>query len=72
MEFELHLEQCFHEEELASSNRREVSTLKRMAKLLVEERAVIKRITDDNEVATDTPQNNSTHNLYTVEINLNY
>ena len=49
MEFVISLDQCFHEEELQRINKRDINQLKKLAKILVEERAVIKRISEENE-----------------------
>ena len=50
MEFDLMIDQCFFEEELLGGiDLRNITHLKRMAKVLVEERAVIKRITKDDK-----------------------
>ena len=48
MEFDLLIESCFLEEELLGGlNLRNIAHLKRMARVLVEERAVIKRVSKE-------------------------
>ena len=77
MDFDLDIRQCFLEEELSSViDLKNLSHLKKMARVLVEERAVIKRVAKENLIMTshDTTGNvsvDSISNLYTVEINLN-
>ena len=61
-EYILELENCFHEDELVQLNRKDINQLKKLAKVLVEERAVVKRSSD---MATSEKEN-----LYTLEINL--
>lgn len=54
MEFDLMVDQCFLEEELLGGvDLRNISHLKRMAKVLVEERAIIKRISKDSSLEGD-------------------
>ena len=61
MEFDMLVEACFLEEELANGlDLRNVAHLKRMARVLVEERAVIKRVGKGEEGGEN----------YTVEVNL--
>lgn len=66
MDFDLKISKCFLEEEiLGGINLKNVNHLKKMAKVLVEERAIIKRV---NTVNKD--DDNASANLYTVEINI--
>lgn len=70
MDFDLRIDKCFLEEEiLGGVNLKNVNHLKKMARVLVEERAIIKRVNQqsveegDNAASAAPP-------LYTVEINL--
>jgi hypothetical protein len=71
MEFELLIGSCFLEEELLGGlDLRNIAHLKRMARVLVEERAVIKRVAKDSNIQIT--GNEKLGNLYTVEINLSH
>jgi hypothetical protein len=66
MDFDLKISKCFLEEEIMGGiNLKNVNHLKKMAKVLVEERAIIKRV---NTVNKD--DDNESANLYTVDINI--
>lgn len=65
MNFYLRIDHCFLEDELRGGiDLRSISHLKKMARVLVEERSLIKRVS--SPVTDDANQDN----LYTVEINL--
>lgn len=67
MDFDLKISKCFLEEEIMGGiNLKNVNHLKKMAKVLVEERAIIKRV----NTASKDDDNFSTANLYTVDINI--
>jgi hypothetical protein len=77
MDFELMVDQCFLEEELLGGvDLRNISHLKRMAKVLVEERAIIKRISKDYpsqqqlELTVADMNSSKGNTVYTIEINL--
>ena len=80
MDFDIPINQCFLEEELQGGvDLKNLSHLKKMAKILVEERVIIKRAAqehesvDDGEISKDSRGKNSSNlNLYTVEINLSH
>ncbi len=67
MDFELRIDHCFLEEEIMGGiDLKNINHLKKMARVLVEERALIKRVRQVepyDEAAGDA-------NLYSVEINL--
>lgn len=66
MDFTVAVESAFLEEELLNDlDLKNISHLKRMAKVLIEERAIIKRVSKDS--ASEEGQDG---NLYTVDINL--
>jgi hypothetical protein len=65
MEFNIAIESCFGEEELLGGiDLKNISHLKKMARILIEERAIIKRVSKE---ANDDPNNS-----YTVDINLSH
>ena len=66
MDFYLRIDHCFLDEEIRGGiDLKNVAHLKKMARVLVEERALIKR------VSSNSPTDDlSGDNLYTVEINL--
>ncbi len=67
MDFDLKISKCFLEEEIMGGiNLKNVNHLKKMAKVLVEERAIIKRVNTESK----DDDNFSTANLYTVDINI--
>jgi hypothetical protein len=83
VDFDLLIQNCFLEEEIAGGiNLKNVNHLKKMAKVLVEERAIIKRVNtlgtagrDPADVLPKSKKNaiestKNNNNLYTVEINL--
>lgn len=54
MEFDLNVEHCFLEEELMGGiDLKNLNHLKKMARVLVEERAIIKRVAKDATVTDD-------------------
>jgi hypothetical protein len=66
MDFYLRIEHCFLEQEINGGiDLKNIAHLKKMARVLVEERALIKRVSSQTAVVDLT-----TDNLYTVEINL--
>jgi hypothetical protein len=66
MDFYLRIDHCFLEEEIRGGiDLKNVAHLKKMARVLVEERALIKRVSSG-----PTTEDHSGDNLYTVEINL--
>jgi hypothetical protein len=66
MDFYLRIDHCFLEEELRGGiDLKNLNHLKKMARVLVEERALIKRVSS-SAVVDDL----SSENLYTVEISL--
>ena len=65
MDFYLRIDHCFLEDEIRGGiDLKNVNHLKKMARVLIEERALIKRVSSSNE------EQLSNENLYTVEINL--
>lgn len=66
MEFNLSVDSCFLEEELLNGiDLKNVAHLKKMARVLVEERAIIKRVSKGESGAEG-------ENNYSVEINLQH
>eukprot|EP00347_Sterkiella_histriomuscorum_P013376 403364949 len=76
--FELQFSQCFHEEELRNINFKNIEQLKKLARVIIEERAVINRVQDPiNESYDASVKNNKNisgqsgqQNQYKIEINL--
>jgi hypothetical protein len=67
MDFDIKISKCFLEEEIMGGiNLKNVNHLKKMAKVLVEERAIIKRVNTANRGDENLAQDN----LYTVDINI--
>lgn len=67
MDFDIKISKCFLEEEIMGGiNLKNVNHLKKMAKVLVEERAIIKRV--NTGIRGD--DKNGQDNLYTVDINI--
>jgi len=67
MEFDLSISHCFLEEELLNGiDLKNIGHLKKMARVLVEERAIIKRVGAKEQTG------DNANNLYTVDINLSH
>lgn len=67
MDFYLRIDHCFLEDEIRGGlDLKNVNHLKKMARVLIEERALIKRVSSTNPAE----EHLASDNLYTVEINL--